>query len=74
MFDSTNIDVRGGNSSASSKSTATASISTPIAVKPANELTRFIRVRNDSPEVKTRSWSLPKHDLVVKLFDRRLAA
>lgn len=53
MFDSTNIDVRGGNSSASSKSKATASISAPIAVKPANELTRFIRVQNDSPEAKT---------------------
>lgn len=53
MFDSTNIDARSGDSSASSKSKATASISTPIAVKPTNELTRFIRVQNDSAEAKT---------------------
>lgn len=53
MFNSTNIDARGGNSSASSKSKAMASISAPIAVKPANELTRFIRVQNDSLEAKT---------------------
>ena len=53
MFDLTNIDVKGGDSSASSKSKAIASISTPIAVKPTNEQTRFISVRNDSPEVKT---------------------